>query len=471
MGEVINSFYLSIDIGASSGRHIVSWYENGRISMKEIYRFENRLRKKDGHLLWDTEYLFDEILNGMRITAQNGMVPVSVAIDTWGVDYVLLDEAGEVIGDTYAYRDHRTDEALDYVYERISEEELYHRTGIQKATFNTVYQLAADRLQRPQVLDRAKVFLMLPDYFLYRLTGVMASEYTNATTTQLINVKSGQWDYGLMDRLDIPREIFLPLNMPGNIVGQISPEVRFQIGFTCNVIQCATHDTASAVMAVPSSSGDGLYISSGTWSLMGVENDRVMNDENCRLSNFTNEGGYDHRYRFLKNIMGLWMIQSVRHEEDDRIPFVDYAEMARENDDFGSIVDVNDQRFLAPESMTDEIRAACTESGQKVPGTSGELAAVIYNSLADSYAKTIDQIRAITGKEYDAIHIVGGGCKNRYLNQITANATGLTVHAGPAEATAIGNAISQMITAGDFKSLSEARACVYESFEIETYRP
>ena len=467
----MNRFYLSIDIGASSGRHIVSWRENGRIRMKEVYRFDNRLRKEKGHLCWDLDYLFEEILKGMRETAQSGMVPVSVAIDTWGVDYVLLDEAGEIIGDTYAYRDDRTKGVSDYVYERISEEKLYERTGIQKAMFNTVYQLAADRLQRPEVLDKAKTFLMLPDYFVYRLTGVRASEYTNATTTQLVNAKTGQWDYELMELLDIPKDIFLSLNMPGTVVGKISAEMISKTGFTCNVIQCATHDTASAVMAVPSESNDSLYISSGTWSLMGVENNRVQNSEKARLSNFTNEGGYDHRYRFLKNIMGLWMIQSVRHEEGDRIPFVDYAEMARENDDFGSLVDVNDLRFLAPESMIDEIKAACAEGGQRVPETSGELAAVIYNSLADSYAKTVAEIEEITGKKYDAIHIVGGGCKNRYLNQITASASGLPVYAGPAEATAIGNALSQMIALGDFKDLGEARACVYESFEIDTYRP
>ncbi|MBO6214168.1 MAG: rhamnulokinase, partial [Lachnospiraceae bacterium] len=292
-----------------------------------------------------------------------------------------------------------------------------------------------------------------------------------ATTTQLVNAKTGQWDYELMELLDIPKDIFLSLNMPGTVVGKISAEMISKTGFTCNVIQCATHDTASAVMAVPSESNDSLYISSGTWSLMGVENNRVQNSEKARLSNFTNEGGYDHRYRFLKNIMGLWMIQSVRHEEGDRIPFVDYAEMARENDDFGSLVDVNDLRFLAPESMIDEIKAACAEGGQRVPETSGELAAVIYNSLADSYAKTVAEIEEITGKKYDAIHIVGGGCKNRYLNQITASASGLPVYAGPAEATAIGNALSQMIALGDFKDLGEARACVYESFEIDTYRP
>lgn len=467
----MNKYYLAVDIGASSGRHMLFTMNDGKIFMEEIYRFENGMKQKDGKLLWDLEHLFSEIKKGMRKCKTLGKLPTTMSIDTWGVDYVLLDENDNVIGDTYGYRDSRTTGMDEEVYKVISEEALYERTGIQKAIFNTIYQLTADRIKRPEVLSKAKTFLMIPDYLNFCLTGNKASEYTNATTSQLVNPKAKQWDYELIEMLGLPKEIFLELKLPGNNVGHLSERVVEEVGFDLQVLQCASHDTASAVMSMPHLGEEGLYISSGTWSLMGVENKEVLSRKCDREANFTNEGGYDYRYRYLKNIMGLWMIQSVRHEANDAISFAEYAAMATANDSFASLVDANDERFLSPANMTDEIKTACKESGQEVPETPGELAAVIYKSLAKCYGDTISQIRSNTGKDYEAIHIIGGGCKNNYLNQLTADYTGLMVLAGPSEATAIGNALVQMIEAGEIKDLKDARRIVRESFDIEIFNP
>ncbi|WP_029322400.1 rhamnulokinase [Butyrivibrio sp. AE3004] len=467
MGE----YYLAVDIGASSGRHMLFSYEDGKILMEEIYRFENGMTHRDGKLLWDTDKLFVEIVNGMKECRKLNKIPKSMAIDTWAVDYALLDENDNLIGDTYGYRDHRTEGIDKAVYELIPEDELYKRTGIQKAIFNTIYQLTADRLQRPEVLGKAKTFLMIPDYLNFLLTGNKAFEYTNATTTQLVNPATKQWDYELIEKLKLPKEIFLELSLPGNEVGQLKDSIRNEVGFDCKVLQCASHDTASAVMAMPHLGNEGLYISSGTWSLMGVENNEVLARDCDREKNFTNEGGYDYRFRYLKNIMGLWMIQQVRHEAKDALSFAEYARLAKEADSFPSIVNANDERFLSPENMTIEIKKACEDSGQPIPQTPGEIAAVIYKSLSVCYEKTAEEISKNTGIEYEVIHIIGGGCKNSYLNQLTADATGLTVLAGPSEATAIGNAMVQLIRDGKLENLTTARKAVHDSFEIEVFYP
>ena len=467
----MKNYYLAVDIGASSGRHMLFTIEDGLIQMDEIYRFENGMDRVNGKLLWNTEKLFTEIKNGMKECKKLGKIPVSMSIDTWGVDYVLLDEKDNLISDTYGYRDHRTTGMDEEVYKVISEEELYKRIGIQKAIFNTIYQLTADKLQRPEVLSKAKTLLMIPDYLNFLLTGEKASEYTNGTTTGLVNPATKQWDYELIEKLGLPKEIFLELKLPGNEVGNLRDSIKEEVGFDLKVIQCASHDTASAVMSMPHLGEEGLYISSGTWSLMGVENKEALTRDCDRRSNFTNEGGYDYRYRYLKNIMGLWMIQQVRHEANDALSFAEYADLAARAKSFPSLVDANDERFLSPKNMTEEIKKACEESRQQVPGTSGELAAVIYKSLAKCYGNTITEIRSNTGKEYEALHIIGGGCKNAYLNQLTADATGLVVLAGPSEATAIGNAMVQMIVAGELVDLLTARQCVRDSFEIEIFNP
>lgn len=465
----MTKYYLAIDIGASSGRHILFHLENGTIKMEEIHRFENGMKKKNGHLCWDVGKLYDEIIYGMRKCHEAGKSPVSMAIDTWAVDYVLLDKDGNVLGDVYGYRDERTDGIDKEVYELIPEKELYRKTGIQKQKFNTIYQLMADKKNRPDVLSKAETFLMLPDYFTYLLTGIKASEYTNATSTQLVNAVDKNWDFDLINQLGLPEKIFVPITEPGNSLGMLSEQVADSVGFACEVLQCATHDTASAVMAMPNVGG--LYLSSGTWSLMGVENDEPLLDQKDMEENFTNEGGYDYRFRYLKNIMGLWMIQTVRHENGDKYSFAELAKMAEECESIDSVIDVNDDMFLAPNNMTETIRKCCADTGQKIPENIAEISKVIYLSLAKCYGETVDIIEKNTGKHYDSINIIGGGCQNNYLNKLTALATGKRVYAGPVEATAIGNVLVQMIKKGDFNNLTEARKCVFNSFDVKEYLP
>lgn len=467
----MGKYYLAVDIGASSGRHILGHLENGKIELEEIYRFENGMDHKDGKLLWNVGRLFGEILNGMKKCKEQGKIPVSMAIDTWAVDYVLLDEKDRILGDTYGYRDHRTDGMDAEVAKILPETELYAKTGIQKQIFNTIYQLMAEKQKEPELLQRAETLLMLPDYFGFRLTGNKLSEYTNGSTTQLVNPTTFQWDTDLIRKLGYPEDIFLPLQMPGTKVGQLLPEIQKEVGFNLEVVLCGSHDTASAVMAVPQTEGDGIYISSGTWSLMGIESLKPIINEEAAVANFTNEGGYDHRFRFLKNIMGLWMIQSVRHEYNDAYSFAQLCEMAEDSRDFPSRVDVNDPSFLSPDSMVEAIKKYCQKTGQPVPESVGELASVVYRSLAQSYGETVSSLEKIAGRTYDSIHIIGGGSNAAYLNQLTADATGKTVYAGPGEATAIGNLLAQMIYAEELTDLKSARQCVRDSFEIKTFVP
>ncbi len=467
----MSDYYLAVDIGASSGRHILCHMEGGKMVMEEVYRFENGMEKKNGHLCWDTERLFREILNGMKECTKIGKIPVSMGIDTWGVDFVLLDENDQVIGDTVAYRDRRTEGMDEEVYKVISLEDLYARTGIQKESFNTIYQLMAVKKQHPEQLDQAQTLLHLPDYFHFLLTGNKTCEYTEATTGQLIAAEKKDWDYELIDMLGYPRKIFQKIIMPGTKIGRLKESIRKEVGFDLDVVAPATHDTGSAVLAVPAVDDDFIYISSGTWSLMGIE--RMTPDcskRSCEL-NLTNEGGYAGRYRYLKNIMGLWMIQSVRHEYNDAYSFAQICDMAEEAKDFPSRVDVNDDCFMAPENMTEEVKDYCRRTNQQVPETLGEIATVIYTSLAECYAQTAKELEEMGGREYSRIHVMGGGSNADYLNRLTADATGKEVHAGPGESTAIGNITAQMLRAGVFDTVEEARGCIHESFDIKIYEP
>ncbi|MCI8282848.1 MAG: rhamnulokinase [Lachnospiraceae bacterium] len=465
----MGNYYLAIDIGASSGRHILGHLKNGKMELEEIYRFENGLKEKNGHLCWNHDRLFQEILSGIKKCKELGKIPVSLGIDTWGVDFVLLDKEDRLLGDTVGYRDGRTKGMDQKVYEMISEEDLYARTGIQKAIFNTIYQLMAIKTEDPRQMEQAGAMLMTPDYFHFLLTGVKMQEYTNATTGQLVNPETKDWDYELIDMLGYNREMFLPIHTPGTIVGCLKKEIQDLVGFDCQVVLPGTHDTASAVLSVPANDDDFLYISSGTWSLMGIETMEANCSPKSKTANITNEGGYGYRFRYLKNIMGLWMIQNVKKELKDAYSFAQLCDMASECDSFPSRVDVDDDCFLAPKSMIEQVRQYCRNTGQKEPNTPGEIAAVIYNSLGESYARTAEEIETIMGRTYGRIHVVGGGANAEYLNQLTAKYTGKEVHAGPTEATAIGNLTAQMIKAGEFASVEEARSCIYDSFEIKQY--
>ena len=463
-----NKYYLAVDIGASSGRHILAHRQNGKMILEEIYRFPNGMSEHNGHKVWNVDQLYEEILNGMKKCRKIGKIPYSMGIDTWAVDFVLLDEQDQRIGDAVAYRDARTDGVDAKVYEQISEIELYEIAGIQKQKFNTIYQLMAIMQQTPNELKKAKTLLMIPDYFHFLLTGNKRQEYTNATTTQLVDPTTNDWNWDLIDRLGYPKELFQPIVMAGTVVGNLTTFVQEEVGFDCKVILPTTHDTASAVMAVPTKEEHSLYISSGTWSLMGTELKEAACDEQSRIHNLTNEGGYDHRFRYLKNIMGLWMIQSVRKELAPELGFGEISELASKQT-ITSLVEANDPRFLAPDSMTVEVQKACEESGQQVPQGIAEVACVIYNSLAKCYADTAKEIEGLTGRRYERIHVVGGGANADYLNKLTAKATGKTVYAGPGEATAIGNICAQMIAAGELTDLKDTRQCIAQSFEINQY--
>ena len=464
-------YYLAVDIGASSGRHILACIQNGKICMEEVHRFENGMKKKNGKLLWDTKKLFEEIVAGMKKCGELGKIPVSMSIDTWGVDYVILDENDEILGETIGYRDNRTNGMDQEVYKIISEWELYKRTGIQKQMFNSIFQLMAVKKQTPELLEKANTFLMLPDYFQFLLTGVKVSEYTNGTTAQLVDPSTRQWDTELIEMLGFPVDMFVPLKAPGEEVGNLKEEIQNEVGFDCKVILCPSHDTASAIMAMPCYEKDGLYISSGTWSLMGNELDEAICNEKSMTENFTNEGGYAYKLCYLKNIMGLWMIQSVRHELDDKYSFAQLCEMGEECIDFPSRVNVNDDVFMAPENMTQAIKDYCANTDQKVPESIGEIATVIYSSLAECYGQTIREIEENCGKEYEEIYVIGGGSKAGYLNQLTADATGKKVCAGPGEATAIGNILAQMMKDKQWENLQQARKCVFDSFDVKVYMP
>ena len=461
-------YYLAVDIGASSGRHIISWLEDGKMILEEVHRFPNGMKKKNGHRCWDQAQLFEEIKTGMKKCAELGKIPCSMGIDTWAVDFALLDKEGKLLGDTVGYRDSRTNGMDEEVYKIIPQDALYGRTGIQKQIFNTIYQLMAVKKQNPEQMEAAETMLMIPDYFNYLLTGVKLTEYTNASTTQLLNPYTKEWDWELIDMLGYPRQIFTELRLPGSVVGDLSEAVQKEVGYNCKVVLPATHDTGSAVAAVPSNKDDVLYISSGTWSLMGTELMNADCSPESQKRNLTNEGGVDYRFRYLKNIMGMWMINSARSEIAPDMSFGTICDMAAKTT-IPSIVPANDDRFLAPENMTEEVKKACAESGQPVPEGIAEVAAVIYNSLAKCYADTAEEIEQMTGKKYDCIHIVGGGSNAVYLNQLTAKACGRTVYTGPTEATAVGNIAVQMMASGELKNLQDARNCIFGSFPIGVY--
>lgn len=462
----MSDYYLGIDIGASSGRHILASLKDGKIEIEEVCRFQNGMTEKNGEKIWDVDYLFNEILEGLKKCKEIGKIPKSVGIDTWGVDFVLLDDNDNRLGNAVAYRDQRTSGCDDELSKVILQKELYRRTGIQKQIFNTIYQLEALKLKKPELLDKADSMLMIPDYFNFLLTGVKKQEYTNATTGQLVNPDTKDWDYELIEKCGFPKRIFKEIVTPGTYIGNFKKEIASIVGFDAKVVVPATHDTGSAVISVPSNDENVLYISSGTWSLMGTECSFANTSTKAFECNFTNEGGYDYRFRFLKNIMGLWMIQSVKKEIGDDLSFAKICEGAKMAA-CDSIVDCNDERFLSPVNMTAEIIKYCMETNQKVPNGIFETARVIYRSLAKCYAGTVKEIEEITGRKFESVNVVGGGSNADYLNELTSIETGLKVYYGPTEATAIGNVVVQMIYDKKISSLKEARNIIFDSFQVK----
>ena len=425
----MNKVFLAVDIGASSGRHIAGWQENSRLVTEEVYRFPNGVTEQDGHLTWDIDALLSHVKAG--IEKARAKYPItSLSIDTWGVDYVLL-KGDETVYPVYAYRDGRTEAAIPQVHEKIPFEELYRRTGIQFQPFNTVYQLYADKLAGR--LEGVTDFLMIPEYLMYKLCGVKSHEYTNATTGGMVSAETGEFDESIIEALSLPKHLFCRLQQPGTVIGEYEG---------IKVVLCATHDTGSAVEGIPMEA-DAPYISSGTWSLLGVKTKKPITDEASRAANWSNEGGVGYN-RYQKNIMGMWLPNRLRSELCPDKPWDEIVAEA-ENSAFEETVDANAQSFLAPESMKDAYDAALKTR----PQTPGDYFRCAYRSLALSYMNAIQELQHNTGRHYDSIYIVGGGARNAFLNRLTEQATGKQVIALPIEATALGNLKIQMQQAGD----------------------
>lgn len=449
--------FLAVDIGASSGRHILGTVEDGRLTLEEIYRFSNSPLKVNDRLIWDTGRLFTEILHGLRRAGETGRVPESVAIDTWAVDYVLVDGSGARLGDAHSYRDtKRWSRAAERVHEKIPFAALYQRTGIQYQPFNTIYQLQADADEG--LLGGAAQLFMLPEYFYYLLTGRAVREATNASSTGLINASTRGWDGEILHTLGFPERLFLPLSRPGARVGRFTEYVREKVGYDAEAVLCATHDTASAVIGSLAEEGEP-YLSSGTWSLLGSVEREAHTEEASRRCNFSNEGHVGGAFRLQKNITGLWMIQRLREEAFPQCSFAQIADEAR-SAACDILIDANDPRFLAPRSMKREIeQAACKNL------TAAECARCVFTSLAACYARTLRELESLTGRTADTLNIIGGGSKNTFLNELTARATGKRVVCGPVEATVAGNLAVQMVAAGAVSDLAAAKKMIRRSSE------
>ena len=417
--------YLAIDIGASSGRHIVGWMQDGELVTEEVYRFRNGAETENGHLIWDIKALVREVKAGIQAAKEAYGDIYSLSVDTWGVDYVLLDGERELTP-CYAYRDSRTEKIIPAVHELVPFDELYRITGIQFQPFNTIYQLYADKIAGR--LDAATDFLLIPEYLLYKLTGVKRHEYTNATTGGMVNAATGEYDAALIRRLGLPERLFAVLSKPGEYVGEYD-------GIRC--ILCATHDTASAVEGIPMDE-DSPYISSGTWSLLGAKLEKPLTDAASLAANFTNEGGVGY-IRYLKNIMGMWLVNRLRDELCPEKPFAQITQEA-EASTYDGVVDINAPSFLAPESM----KAAFDLALNVRPAAEADYFRCAYRSLAESYRAALEELERNTGKHWKKLYIVGGGAKNGFLNRLTELATGKRVIALPIEATALGNIKIQM---------------------------
>lgn len=467
--------FLAFDFGASSGRGIIGTFENSKIKLEEIHRFSNNMTNFHGAYYWDVFRLYDEIRAGLEKCKQQFIVPESIAVDTWGVDYGLLDEKRNFLGIPYAYRDPRTDTAMEEVFQKISADKIYQLTGIQFLQFNTIFQLHAAVRDNLPILKIARHLLFMPDIFNYLLSEKIITDFSFATTSQLYNPNTGSWEKELLDVIGISHEIMPEIIEPGTVIGPINNSLSKAYNMDgTDITAIAAHDTGSAIASIPSEDDNFAYISSGTWSLMGFEsNHPVINESSARL-NFTNEGGVDHTFRVLKNIMGLWLIQECKRFWDSQkksYTYPDLVEMAKQSKPFQSLVHPDESRFMLPKSMPEAIAGFCSETNQPVPETPGEFARCVFESLAFAYRKTVDGIKEISDKSINRIHIIGGGSQNDLLCQFTANATGLPVVAGPAEGTALGNIMVQAMAKGYVKSLAEIRKMVRDSFTFKTFEP
>ena len=475
MGKIYK--FLAFDFGASSGRAMLAKFDGEKITLEEKHRFSNDPVTVNGGMYWDILRLFHEIKQGILKCANSGDRDIDcIGIDTWGVDYGLLDEHDQLLGNPYHYRDTRTDGMYEEAFARVPKEEIFQSTGIAFNWFNTLYQLLAARLSGDVALKNAKTLLFIPDLLNFFLTGEKRTEYTIASTSQMFDSQTHTWAKGLLKKLDIPTDIFADMVYPGEQVGVLKADLAEELGVAqIPVIAVASHDTGSAVASVPVvDQDDFIYISSGTWSLMGVELDAPNVSAGALEHNFTNEGGVNRTIRFLKNIMGLWLIQESRRQwdrEGELLSFDELEQQANAAEPFASLIDPDYPAFQTPGNMPRRIREFCEKTGQKVPQTKGEVVRCIAESLAFKYRNTIEGMEEVTGKKYNAVNIVGGGIKDKMICRFTANATKRTVQAGPVEATSIGNVIVQAMAVGAVRDLKEGRRIVRDSFDIAVYEP
>ncbi|MEO6062414.1 MAG: rhamnulokinase family protein [Thermoflexales bacterium] len=465
--------YVAMDLGAESGRAVVGAFDGARLALRIVHRFPNRPVRVAGHLHWDALRLFDEIRNGLDLAAREYGEIASVGVDTWGVDYGLLDRTGALIGNPFHYRDHRTDEMMAQVFARIPRQDIFARTGIQFMKLNTLYQLAA--AANTPALEAAQRLLMMPDLFNYWLSGEIAGEFTIATTTQFYDPRHRVWATDLLDGLGIPARILPPVIQPATRVGGLLAGHAEHPGLRrTQVIAPACHDTGSAIAAIPARSARFAYISSGTWSLLGAVVAEPVLTEAAYRFDFTNEGGVDGSFRLLKNITGLWLIQECRRawmREGAELSYDTLVGLAAQARPFLASIDPDDPVFSAPDDMPRAIQDYCAASGQAIPEDRGAIVRVALESLALKYRATLDKLEAILGYRVEAIHVVGGGSQNRMLCQFSADACARPVFAGPVEATAIGNLMAQAIGNGDCASWAQARQIVQATFSPILYEP
>lgn len=472
-----DSKFLAFDFGAESGRALLGIIEGGKLRLEEIHRFPNTPVRTLGRLQWDILKLFDEVKQGLKLALQQtGGELDGVGVDTWGVDFGLLDESGELLGNPYHYRDERTNGMMEKAFEIVPRDEVFERTGIQFLQFNSLYQLLAMARVRSAALKCASTLLFMPDLLNYWLTGVKVSEFSIATTSQCYDPRRGDWAKEMLERLDIPTGILPAIVQPGSTIGPLADSLVTELGGGRGVpvIAPATHDTGSAVAAVPAVGHGHAYISSGTWSLLGVELDKPLINKKALAMNFTNEGGVAGTFRFLHNIMGLWLVQECRRtwlSAGEDVSYADLAQMAESSQGFVSVIDPDAGVFLPPGDMPQRIREFCRDTDQPVPSSMGEVVRCALDSLALRYRATLEGLDALLGSRLEPVHIVGGGTQNKLLCQLAADVSGRNVVAGPIEATAIGNVLVQAIGKSYVASLDEAREIVRNSFEMVTYEP
>ncbi|WP_425397211.1 rhamnulokinase [Aeoliella sp.] len=467
--------YIACDLGAESGRVILGTLEGDRLSLDEVHRFANHAVRIAGTMRWNILGIFEQLKEGLRQIAQRGVQPAGVSVDSWGVDYVWLGDGQPMLTLPHHYRDPRTNTTYEAAQQSIGRETIFAETGIQFMPLNTIYQLLADVQQSPQVLQVATQFLPIADYLNYLFSDVAKCEVSLASTTQMYNPATGDWSTKLIEACGLRRDAFPELAGSGTKLGPLTAELQDETGLnTTQVIATCSHDTGAAVAAVPAEGDDWAYLSSGTWSLIGVELPQPLVNDTAREENFTNEVGYGGTIRFLKNIIGLWLLQECRRAWQREGQTLDYAELnnlAAEAEPFRSLINPNDPRFLQPEHMPTAITTFCQETGQAAPETPGQFARCILESLSLMYGQMLKTLQTLTGREIRKLHIVGGGSQSKLLNQFAADATGRTVLAGPVEATAIGNLLIQAIALGQLDDLSALRRVVRSSFGIETYEP